>query len=76
MHDRCSQETRNKQTHTTATHPTKNGERGRAMVLLPQDPTVCQTLPGGSFRRAFQDRDPEGNRSVLAAGLCRQAPIC
>jgi hypothetical protein len=75
MHDRCSQETRNKQTHTTATHPT-NGERGRAMVLLPQDPTVCQTLPGGSFRRAFQDRDPEGNRSVLAAGLCRQAPIC
>jgi hypothetical protein len=32
-----------------------------AMVLLPQDPTVCQTLPSGSHRRTFQDPDPEGN---------------
>ena len=64
--DRCSQETRNKQAPGKSPLP----------ALLPQDPTVCQTLPGGSFRRAFQDRDPEGNPSVLAAGLCRQAPIC
>jgi hypothetical protein len=66
MHDRCSQETRNKQVPGKSPFP----------VLLPQDPTVCQTLPSDSFRRAFQDPDPEGTRSVLAAGLCRQAPIC
>jgi hypothetical protein len=54
--------------------PPEGRTRGRAMVLLPQDPTVCQTLPGGSFRRAFQDTLKRG--SVLAAGLCRQAPIC
>jgi hypothetical protein len=76
MHDRCSQETRNKRSHATTTHPSKEEQRGRAAVLLPQDPTVCQTLPGGSFRRAFQDAFPEGDPSVLAAGLCRQAPIC
>ena len=70
MHDRCSQETRNKQTHTTATHPTKNGERGRAMVLLPQDPTVCQTPPGGSFRRAFQDRHPQGGTDPYLLPAC------
>ena len=39
----------------------QTGNAAGAVVLLPQDPTVCQTLPGGSFRRAFQDRDPEGN---------------
>ena len=76
MHDRCSQETRNTQAPHHNHAPTKGRKRGRAMVLLPQDPTVCQTLPGGSFRRAFQDAFPEGDPSVLAAGLCRQAPIC
>jgi hypothetical protein len=63
-------------THNPTTHPT-SGKRGRAMVLLPQDPTVCQTPPGSPFRRAFQDQDPQkGTRSVLTTGLCRQAPIC
>jgi hypothetical protein len=33
MHDRCSQETRNKQTR-----------KKNPPALLPQDPTVCQTL--------------------------------
>ena len=56
------------------THPEREGQRGRAMVLLSQDPTVRQTLPSSSFRRAFQDTLKRA--SVLAAGLCRQAPIC
>ena len=65
---------RKPETHKTHTphHPRKGSPR--AVVLLPQDPTVCQTLPGGSFRRAFQDILKRA--SVLAAGLCRQAPIC
>jgi hypothetical protein len=56
------------------THPEREGQRGRAMVLLSQDPTVCQTLPNSPFRRAFQDTLKRA--SVLTAGLCRQAPIC
>jgi hypothetical protein len=44
MHDRCSQETRNKQTR-----------KKKPPALLPQDPTVCQTLPSGTVPAAFQD---------------------
>jgi len=63
MHDRCSQETRNKQTRKPA--PTK-GDRPAA--LLPQDPTVCQTLPNNPNQHAFQDTalHKEETISVLA----------
>ena len=63
MHDRCSQETRNKQTHNPTPHPTKDGERGRAMVLLPQDPTVCQTLNRTPPPPPFQDTSQERIRT-------------
>lgn len=50
MHDRCSRETRNKV-------PNKN-PTGSLPVLLPQDPTVCQTLPGNPGPTAFQNNNP------------------
>ena len=50
MHDRCSQETRNKQ------------NPGLTPVLLPQDPTVCQTLNRITLipHRSRRTGDPEG----------------
>jgi hypothetical protein len=46
MRDRCSQETRNKQT------------RGQTPALLPQDPTVCQTLPSNHTPARFPEHRP------------------
>lgn len=47
-HDRCSQETRNKQAPGSKTLP----------ALLPQDPTVCQTLNHASPTRTVPGQTP------------------
>ncbi|MET3812630.1 hypothetical protein ABIB14_003765, partial [Arthrobacter sp. UYEF3] len=49
-------------THTP--HPLPK-ERPRTMALLPQDPTVCQTLPGADIPAAFQNPLPEGRNPYL-----------
>ena len=72
-HDRCSQETRNKQTHNPATHPYM-GNADQAMVLLPQDPTVCQTLNRTPPPPPFQDTLKRG--SVLGKDKKPAAAIC
>ena len=71
MRDRCSQETRNKQTrkHTTAKTMI------RSTALLPQDPTVCQTLnhpfpdpavPGHTIRRpGIRTREGEEQAAAI-----------
>jgi len=52
-------------THTPHPPPTKKGQT-RTMVLLSQDPTVCQTLPTRTPTTAFQD--PLKRGSVLTTG--------
>jgi hypothetical protein len=48
VHDRRSQETRNKQTH-------QQPRKGSSTALLPQDPTVCQTLNHAITPPPFQN---------------------
>jgi len=61
-------------THTTTKPP--KGPR-HDMALLPQDPTVCQTLPGNPHRPLSRNPRPRGEReSVLTTGPCHQAPTC
>ena len=62
-----------------ARKPETNKPGRNPPALLPQDPTVCQTLPGDTVPVPFQDhrlfpRKKEGE-SVLTTGPCRQAPI-
>jgi hypothetical protein len=67
MHDRCSQETRNKQTHTPH-HPRKGSPR--AVVLLPQDPTVCQTLNRTPRPPTVPGTPQERNRTGQGESTC------
>ena len=78
MHDRCSQETRNTSPTTRTTHPFhRRRNAAQTMVLLPQDPTVCQTLNRPLLSQTpFQDHHPKGRVSVLGAGEKPAAAIC
>ena len=69
MHDRCSQETRNKQTPETGPQPVS---REPLPVLLPQDPTVCQTLNHPNPRPTVPGhRTPKG-KDIRTS--CRHVP--
>ena len=64
MHDRCSQETRNTSPGVTP-GPVASGPNSVPNTTRQYIPA---SVPGPGT--------PKGTRSVLAAGLCRQAPIC
>ena len=57
---------RKPETHKPAPLPTK----GRTTALLPQDPTVCQTLNHRTPPAPFQE--PPKRRTVLSTGKTRQ----
>jgi len=71
-------------THPTHTTPEKGSNHaigaarkpetqvpGSPPVLLPQDPTVCQTLPNDSYQRTFQDaHPPKGTKCPYLPPAC------
>ena len=68
MHDRCSQETRNTQTRNPHPHKKKGQD---ITALLPQDPTVCQTLNHPSHTSTLPGT-PTKEGTVLSTGKDRQ----